>query len=85
MIHVGGYDEYDHHSYFFRIIAHVTPVISNTMLGFMQNKSSFTNLGRITDFIETTLDKGGQIDVIYIDLARAFDKVDHCIFYNLTT
>ena len=28
------------------------------------------------------LEKSNNVDVIYLDVAKAFDKVDHCILLN---
>ena len=35
-------------------------------------------VGGGTDFIGSQLDNGGQVDVIYLDMSKAFDKVTHC-------
>lgn len=47
--------------------------ISPHQHGFMRDKSTVTNLAELNDF------GGGQIDLIYTDFAKAFDKVDHSI------
>ena len=33
-----------------------------------------------SDFVLLALDKDVQVDAIYLDFAKAFDKVDHAIF-----
>ena len=64
---------------FQRIQKYVKPVISIHQHGFVQQKSTATNLSIITDVVAKTLDQGKQVDVIYIDFEKAFDKVDHGI------
>ncbi len=45
--------------------------------GFFKSRSTITNLLEYTEFLQQTLDKGHQVDVIYTDLSKAFDKVPH--------
>ena len=33
---------------------------------------------KVLDFIGSQLENGGQVDVIYLDMSKAFDKVSHC-------
>jgi len=47
--------------------------------GFLNKKSTTTNLCNITQYIAESLDNGYQVDVIYTDYAKAFDKVSHTI------
>lgn len=47
--------------------------------GFVKGRSILTNLGNYSNFILCNLDSGEQVDVIYTDFAKAFDKVDHGI------
>ena len=64
---------------FNRILPHVKPTISVSQHGFMKQRSTITNLAIITDVLAKALDNGKQVDVIYIDYEKAFDKVDHNI------
>lgn len=57
-------------------------LISPTQHGFMSKKSTVTNLAVITQFICDTLDDGGQVDVIYTDIQKAFDTIDHNLLLN---
>ena len=50
--------------------------------GFIQGKSVVTNLCQITNTIQSYLFKRSQYDVIYIDLAKAFDSVRHSVLLN---
>ena len=45
--------------------------------GFVRHKSTVSNLATINHYILSTMDKGGQVDVVYTDFAKAFDKVPH--------
>lgn len=47
--------------------------------GFMQRRSTVTNLGVFTDYILKVMDEKDQVDVIYTDFEKAFDRVDHVI------
>ncbi|CAB4037892.1 Hypothetical predicted protein [Paramuricea clavata] len=45
--------------------------------GFVPKKSCITQLIEVLDHIGRDLDRGKQIDVIYLDMSKAFDKVSH--------
>ena len=45
--------------------------------GFITGPSCVTQLVEVLDFIGSQLDNGGQVDVIYLDMSKAFDKVSH--------
>ncbi|XP_059045113.1 uncharacterized protein LOC131840914 [Achroia grisella] len=47
--------------------------------GFLKKRSTVTNLTCFSNYILTNMDKGGQVDVIYTDFEKAFDRVDHLI------
>jgi retron-type reverse transcriptase len=47
--------------------------------GFSRGRSTVTNLVCVTQFISKWLDRRGQGDMIYTDVAKAFDRVDHNI------
>ena len=61
------------------IYAHVVNLISNDQHGFIKGKSTSTNLFEFTQLVSQALDNRLQVDVIYTDLTKAFDKVHHCI------
>jgi len=52
-------------------------VIKETEHGFRNGKSCLTNLLVILDRITRCIDEGGNMDVGFLDLAKAFDKVPH--------
>ena len=45
--------------------------------GFMVGRSCVTNLIETLDYVGSCLDSGGHIDMIYIDMSKAFDKFNH--------
>ena len=60
----------------------VAHLIANELLhasqhGFMNSKSCQTNLLEYLDTLTSLVDQGYDIDVIYLDFAKAFDKVPH--------
>jgi len=46
-------------------------------LGLSTGRSTTTQLLHIMDIWTECLENGGQIDVIYTDLEKAFDKISH--------
>lgn len=47
--------------------------------GFVKGKSTMSNLLIYSNFLFTSMDRGHQVDAIYCDFKKAFDKVDHLI------
>ena len=54
-------------------------VISDYPHGFVQNKSTVTNLAILSHYINRALEHKHIVDVIYMDFAKAFDKVPHLL------
>lgn len=52
-------------------------IISDRQHGFLPGRSTLTNLLIFNDFISESLENSYQVDSIYIDFSKAFDKVDH--------
>jgi hypothetical protein len=52
-------------------------LFSNKQFGFLSKRSTVSQLLQILDTWTEQLEKGGQIDIIYTDLEKAFDKVPH--------
>ena len=52
-------------------------LISNSQHGFMKNKSVTTNMLEFLEILTSEMDNGNNMDVIYLDFAKAFDKVPH--------
>ena len=60
----------------------VSHLVANELLhssqhGFMNSKSCQTNLLEYLDTLTRLVDQGYNVDVIYLDFAKAFDKVPH--------
>ena len=56
---------------------HLYQVISPKQHGFCTGRSCVTNLLEALDHIGSLLDSGSQVDTIYLDMSKAFDKVSH--------
>jgi hypothetical protein len=63
-------------------LLHENKIISNDQFGFMPHRSCMLQLiSTVKDWIEE-IEKGNSIDVIYFDLEKAFDSVDHEILID---
>ena len=56
---------------------HLEPHIYQLQHGFMRGKSTTTQLLGILDGIFESVASGNEVDVIYLDFTKAFDKVPH--------
>ena len=61
---------------------HIYHLINRAQHGFMAGKSCVSQLTAVLDYIGSQLDHGKQTDVIYLDMSKAFDKVDHGLLLN---
>jgi ribonucleases P/MRP protein subunit RPP40 len=52
-------------------------LVKDSQHGFMKGKSCLTNLLEFFDCVTKGLDEQNAVDVIYLDFAKAFDKVPH--------
>lgn len=57
-------------------------LISPHQHGFTKNKSTITNLAENVNFLSSNIANGGQIDSVYTDFAKAFDKVVHRVLMD---
>ena len=60
-----------------KIRDHLLCLINNAQHGFIPGRSCTTQLLQVLRLIGSLLDSGKQTDAIYIDMSKAFDKVDH--------
>ena len=52
-------------------------LLNSTQHGFMPKKSCLTNLLHCMEEVTSILDEGDCVDILYLDFAKAFDKVQH--------
>ena len=68
---------------------HLMQVINRSQHGFIPGRSCTTQLIETLDHIGALLDSGKQIDVIFMDMSKAFDQVNHAAlisklqYYNI--
>jgi len=57
----------------------VYSLVGSCQHGFMAKRSCVMQLVEVFDLIGSQLDKGegGQVEIIYLDMSKAFDKVSH--------
>ncbi len=60
---------------FNKIKNHVFDQINDGQHGFVPRKSCVTQLIEVFDYIGRELDLGNQVDVIYLDMSKAFDRL----------
>jgi ribonucleases P/MRP protein subunit RPP40 len=61
------------------VMAHVKSALNPKQHGFRASKSTLSNLLEYTDYITKALNDSAEVDSIYTDFAKAFDKVRHDI------
>ena len=62
----------------------ITPYLSLNQHGFVRGRSVLSNLLEYSDQLSSELENGGQVDAIYMDFAKAFDRVNHeCLLIKL--
>ena len=70
-------------SLIYKVILHdVKNKIIPQQHGFFPGRSVETNLCTYTEYILKSLDSRTQVDAIYTDFSKAFDKIDHAILIN---
>ena len=57
-------------------------LFNSSQHGFREGRSCLSQLLTHFDSVLTELEEGKDVDVIYIDFSKAFDKVDHTILMN---
>jgi len=59
-------------------------LINDSQLGFRRGRSCLTNLLIFLDKVTRQVDEGNHLDVIYLDFAKAFDRVPSVTSQNAT-
>jgi hypothetical protein len=63
-----------------RLVKHLEKhkLLRTSQHGFTSGRSCLTNLLIFFEFVTGELDKGNNVDLVYLDFCKAFDKVPHC-------
>ena len=68
------------------IMQHVLPAVSEQQHGFVPGRDCSTNLTSLLQAANRAVDQGRQLDVVYTDFSKAFDRVSHdLLLYKLTS
>lgn len=72
------------------VFNHLYPLVESSLHplqhGFTKGRSCATQLLKVYHQIGSVLDKGGQVDVLFLDFAKAFDCISHpLLLYKLRT
>ena len=62
---------------FTTVVDHIAPQLHKLQFGFLKGKSTTAQILRVLHNIGAKLDKRVQVDAIYLDFAKAFDRVNH--------
>jgi hypothetical protein len=62
-----------------RLFNHISPFLCDSQHGFISGKSTGTNLVEFVSEITACLDARAQLDAVYTDFSKAFDRVNHGI------
>lgn len=62
-----------------KLLCHIKSSLCDYQHGFLPGKSTCSNLALISNHIIKTIEQHNQLDVLYTDFSKAFDKVDHNI------
>ena len=65
------------------IYDHVSPFLTEWQHGFIKGRSCETQLILTHHQWATALDKGRQVDVVFLDFSKAFDKVNHAVLLQM--
>lgn len=60
----------------------LSTVVNCNQHGFLKHKSTNTNLACYVAELQESIDRGLQVDAIYTDISKAFDRVDHMILLH---
>ncbi|CAB0020737.1 unnamed protein product, partial [Nesidiocoris tenuis] len=55
----------------------ISPILSPSQHGFLKGRSTVSNLLEFQEYVLQEIGTGGQVDVISMDFAKAFDRLSH--------
>ena len=67
---------------YIQLVVPVSSQLHHLLFGFLRGKSTATQLLHILNEINQALENREQIDSVYLDFAKAFDKVDHILLVS---
>ncbi len=70
---------------FNRLYHHVKKYVSADQHGFVPGRSTLSNLLVYVNNVVKFIENGGQVDTLYTDFSKAFDKISHEILLNKLT
>ena len=62
-----------------RVSTPLKNILLSSQHGFIKGRSTVTNLLCVTQYLTDALEARSQVDVIYTDMAKAFDRINHQI------
>lgn len=65
-----------------RLYPFLRGLLSSDQHGFVDGRSCVTNLATFSELITAALDGRGQVDVVYTDFQKAFDRIDHYLLLH---
>jgi hypothetical protein len=67
------------------LYGHLSKYITVKQHGFVNRRSTLSNLLEFKNYLCNVFASGGQVDAVYLDFSKAFDKVDHSLLsYKLS-
>ena len=62
-----------------KMMDRVVHIFSCNQHAYLRGRSTVSNLMFFTEYVTSALDTGKQVDAVYLDFSKAFNKVDHSI------
>lgn len=79
---VSGFSKVFEMSIYNILFQQIRNLLSPNQHGFFSSRSTITNLTCFTQFTSNALDSHKQVDTVYMDFSKAFDRVDHGILLS---